>query len=654
MTDSAFSSGGGGKKQLSRVALWGALGVGAACSATPTFAPTDDPVPVPSGSGGSGGGPSFSAGKGGSTGFDDSPVVHAPHALPPISGGTLLALKSGGRVLVADSDRDRIQLVTLESQSIDSTITLATGSEPGRAAEDGAGRVHVALRGSGKLVTVDTAENLLIDARDVCNSPRGVAYDAANDSILVACLEGLLVELPAAGGKATRVTRVETDARDVVVLGDRVAVTLFREAAVLILNQERQVERRVTIPELSGKAANAAWRAVPAPDGKVAVLHQRSFSGMINVIDDPPSAGGTGGTGTRIPTDGGMGGEGAAGDAPNEITLGHDGYGSVEPCGAVVVAAVSVVAPNGDVTIGTNFDRGVLPVDIALGRDGTFATAFAGTEQSLNVFEMSFLSHADLCASGSGLSAGSVVAVAYDPGSGAIVEQVREPAALRIWQPLSDVQDTIPLDGESVADTGHDLFHLDAGSGLACGSCHPEGTDDGRVWNFSSSGQRRTQPLDVGLFGTAPFHWDGNLESFGALMNSIFTDRMGGPQESTARVAALEEYLYTLPRRPAVRASNDEAALRGKEIFESREVGCKNCHAGDNFSDGNSADIGREVALQVPSLVAVSTRAPYMHDGCAATLLERFDPECGGAKHGNVSALSQAELTDLVAYLETL
>jgi hypothetical protein len=43
-----------------------------------------------------------------------------------------------------------------------------------------------------------------------------------------------------------------------------------------------------------------------------------------------------------------------------------------------------------------------------------------------------------------------------------------------------------------------------------------------------------------------------------------------------------------------------------------------------------------------------------MHDGCAATLLGRFDPNCGGSTHGDVSSLSSAELGDLVAYLETL
>jgi hypothetical protein len=58
--------------------------------------------------------------------------------------------------------------------------------------------------------------------------------------------------------------------------------------------------------------------------------------------------------------------------------------------------------------------------------------------------------------------------------------------------------------------------------------------------------------------------------------------------------------------------------------------------------------------LQVPSLVAVGYRAPFMHNGCAATLADRFNPACGGNAHGNTAGLSDAQRNDLVAYLESL
>ena len=67
---------------------------------------------------------------------------------------------------------------------------------------------------------------------------------------------------------------------------------------------------------------------------------------------------------------------------------------------------------------------------------------------------------------------------------------------------------------DSRADTGHLIFHANAGGGLACASCHPEGGEDGRVWNFVCAGARRTQSIRGGISETAPFHWDGSEHDF--------------------------------------------------------------------------------------------------------------------------------------------
>ena len=46
------------------------------------------------------------------------------------------------------------------------------------------------------------------------------------------------------------------------------------------------------------------------------------------------------------------------------------------------------------------------------------------------------------------------------------------------------------LGGASVFDTGQALFHGNTGSFDACASCHPEGGDDGRTWDFDRIGPR--------------------------------------------------------------------------------------------------------------------------------------------------------------------
>ena len=61
--------------------------------------------------------------------------------------------------------------------------------------------------------------------------------------------------------------------------------------------------------------------------------------------------------------------------------------------------------------------------------------------------------------------------------------------------------------------------------------------------------------------------------------------------------------------------------------------------------------------FKVPSLIGLQARAPYMHDGCAATVRERFfKPGCGGDAHGAVldGRFTVAEVDDLIAYLEAL
>ena len=72
------------------------------------------------------------------------------------------------------------------------------------------------------------------------------------------------------------------------------------------------------------------------------------------------------------------------------------------------------------------------------------------------------------------------------------------------------------------------------------------------------------------------------------------------------------------------------------------------------LTNSATVDVGTGGSFQVPTLLGVSRRLPVMHDGCARTLAERFDPECGGSMHGQVEALSPAQQSDVIAFLETL
>jgi cytochrome c peroxidase len=191
---------------------------------------------------------------------------------------------------------------------------------------------------------------------------------------------------------------------------------------------------------------------------------------------------------------------------------------------------------------------------------------------------------------------------------------------------------------------------------LACASCHPEGGDDGHVWTFTGFGARRTQSLRGGISAGAPFHWDGNLRGLPELYAEVLTKRMAGPKLDEAQQRALTGWIDSIPALPAAEtseASASEAAARGRDLFESPAVGCATCHTGPAMTNNLTVDVGTGGSFQTPSLRGVRWRAPYLHNGCASTLTDRFGA-CGGDRHGATSTLSSAQIADLIAYLETL
>jgi mono/diheme cytochrome c family protein len=387
-------------------------------------------------------------------------------------------------------------------------------------------------------------------------------------------------------------------------------------------------------------AATTAWRAIPSRDGGLVVTHQRALETTV----DP---------GVDVGADLNPGG-----------VTGSTGYGSrFTPCGSIVQGTMTTVTSEGTVVTHAAIPSVGLPVDAAVSPTGLVAIANGSYDPTapIKVFSTPLElvappaqdspSNCGNTGFVSGIE-GTITSVTYD-SAGNLLALMREPSVLFVYDEAMTAT-SLALGGADVKDTGHTLFHADSSTGIACASCHAEGGDDGHVWNFLGIGQRRTQALDVGLEGTAPFHWDGDLASFDDLVHDVLEHRMGGPLESPEHIAALERTVYGFRRRPPARDAGDESALRGKVLFESEDIGCATCHTGPTLTKGETADIGRGATMQIPSLVGIASRPPYMHDGCATTLLGRFDPACGGSEHGHTELLDDAALADLISYLETL
>ncbi|MEM7437915.1 MAG: PA14 domain-containing protein, partial [Myxococcota bacterium] len=192
---------------------------------------------------------------------------------------------------------------------------------------------------------------------------------------------------------------------------------------------------------------------------------------------------------------------------------------------------------------------------------------------------------------------------------------------------------------------------------MSCASCHKEGQQDGRVWDFAAAGEglRNTITL-VGHGGPehGMIHWTGNfdeihdfegqLRSFsggtGLMDDADFffgtrQDPLGDPKAGISPdLDALAAYMHSLTAAPlSPYRGNDSAQGR----FDFLAAGCDSCHAGSAMTDsatGARHDIGTATAesgerlggpldgFDTPSLLGVWATPPYLHDGSAATLEE--------------------------------
>jgi hypothetical protein len=312
-----------------------------------------------------------------------------------------------------------------------------------------------------------------------------------------------------------------------------------------------------------------------------------------------------------------------------------------------------VLDANGN-TVTSRMFPATLPVDVAVAPDGSmFAVAAAGDafqSQLAGVFWM--LPCGDIVSSAGvgGDHNVQATAVAFTSTTDLVV-QTREPAEL--WfVPLNGVPTSITLSSISRDDTGHDVFHTQAGAMIACASCHPEGQDDGHVWMLDGA-SRRTPSLRGTIAGTAPYHWPGDEPTLLALVDDVYTSRMDGRQLPAAQEAALETWVQSIPAPPAPSWVDPASALRGQAIFTDTTVGCSGCHSGAKLTNNATLDVGTGGAFQVPPLIGVGWRTPLLHDGCAATLADRFG-NCATPQHGQIGTLSSTNIADLVSYLQTL
>ena len=552
---------------------------------------------------------------------DPRAVVDAATPPPPIYGGTLLVLDDGRSVVVADPDRGVVHVVDVaESASV--TIDVGADSEPWRAAQTTDHLVHVTARGTGELLTIDPTRGTLIGRRAICRHPRGVA--ASGTDVAVACAQGELWRL-AQSNTEPDVTILQPDLRDVFFDGEGVMhVTRFRSAEVLRWDDALSTFVRFAMPRMEDASddvwkVSTAWRSIAMSTGWL-MLHQLASDEHIDVDRSVAYGGST--TCTSV--------------VQTQITT-VDGEGLLRTLGRIEGVALAV-----DVALDAS--SGKLAIAIASGCGSECVTSQVALLDAADLAEPTALGCVAPMLVRPGPADAQMTAVAF-LADGTLVVQQREPSALHLLGPAGETG-SIDLGGASVEDTGHRLFHETAVAAVACGSCHPEGGDDGQVWWLDE--RRHTQAIDVGLAGTAPFHWIGDLEDFAALTEEVHHGRMGALALDAAQADAFERWVTH--RRVAPSRVPDDLSADG-EIAWTR-YGCARCHI-DAVLAGTSVILdGQTEALQVPPLFGVDLHPPWMHDGRSHALADAVREMIVRTTPG--AAPTPDEIAALVAYLETL
>lgn len=205
--------------------------------------------------------------------------------------------------------------------------------------------------------------------------------------------------------------------------------------------------------------------------------------------------------------------------------------------------------------------------------------------------------------------------------------------------------------------TGFIVFHSSEAAvsqrgAMACSTCHPDNRADGLSWRIDKH-ELQTPILTGRMVDTHPYKWDGGDKDLKTSL-AMTMKRLGGFGLDPKQAEALQAYVEAMPN---VRAPSRPAPMvaRGKALFDSAEMGCRTCHDGKTYSDNQKHKLsGTLEESDTPSLLGLHASAPYYHDGSAPTLESLIRDRAGVHGMADMTKLTDAQVGDLVAFLETL
>jgi DNA-binding beta-propeller fold protein YncE len=231
---------------------------------------------------------------------------------------------------------------------------------------------------------------------------------------------------------------------------------------------------------------------------------------------------------------------------------------------------------------------------------------------------------------------------------------------------------------------------------LTCISCHLDGDQDGRTWDFTDRGEglRRTiTMLGRRGMGHGRVHWSANFDeiqdfeqdirnAFGGTgfmsdadyntgtRNTSLGDPKAGISPDLDALAAYVSSLIDYPKSPA--RTNGVASASGRNGRQHfLDLQCFTCHGGADFTDsayGTLHDVGTIkpssgnrlggplMGIDTPTLRSFLFDAPFLHDGSALDIASIFNSTNApaGSPHAVVRSLAAAQQTELFQFLAEL
>lgn len=196
----------------------------------------------------------------------------------------------------------------------------------------------------------------------------------------------------------------------------------------------------------------------------------------------------------------------------------------------------------------------------------------------------------------------------------------------------------------------------------SCHSCHTDGHTNGLQADTFGDEDRGAPKKVVTLRGVAhsgPWAWNGSKQTLEEqIKTSLIISMQSQLPTEELPIESLAAYLRTLPAVPSItsaRGTDVNEETRATLMATFQKSGCRDCHADDAFTSNAVFDVGLydemgETEFNPPSLLGVSQRAPYFHDGRAATL----DDVLKSSHHNAETPLKEPEIQALRQLLESL